>query len=690
MSEVRKLKEATFEVVREGLHPRTFDVVILAAGASMNTMDGRPIYYPEELLSSPETAALFEGATVNAHRFGNDFDHVQEEDKSLFAMNTVGVLEGVHFGEGALRGRLVLHEGADFMAGLLKLSVERDEPLVGLSIDATGNIQFTAREGVGDVAEVTAFGPSPTVDVVSRPAAGGEIVRIAASMSGGENKVESHRLASEENDMSEQNPTPPEANNEPKAVDLEALKASVMADLRAEAEEKRKAREKAKAEVRAKIAESQKLLETKLKESNLSEKAQAVVRKQYADSTFEEADLDETIAGMREVLTESDRTGNVSVPDISVGTETRDRIDAAYQHLFCKNGYKGLREEATKELRESGADPIRSFLGFHRDAFGVDLQKASSDSNYRRKSLKESLTTASWAEIFGDNLHKAMIRFSEDPMFQSWRDIATVESLSSYETQYRIRDYGFGNLSTVSEGENYPALTSPGDDQETYSATKKGGTEDITEEMILADQLGRIAAIPGKLGTAAARTLYEAVWDNLTISGQPTLADSNALFYARTSPNGNLGTTALSAAQFIATWKLMLKYTDTSTSKRLGITPAYLAVPVDLANTAYEMFKDYAKDWATTSRSFEIENRPQIITVRHWTNTKDHVYIAAPSQITGVIVGFVQGNEQPQLFVQDMKDVGSVFDADKITYKIKYPFGVGIGSYQAFYAQDVA
>jgi len=93
---------------------------------------------------------------------------------------------------------------------------------------------------------------------------------------------------------------------------------------------------------------------------------------------------------------------------------------------------------------------------------------------------------------------------------------------------------------------------------------------------------------------------------------------------------------------------------------------------------------------SSTDRSFEARNPVKVIVVRHWTNAKDHVYIADKAEIEGLIVAFVNGNEQPILQVQDMKNVGSHFDRDAITYKIKFPFGVGIGAYQAFYAHDVA
>ena len=686
------------------LDARRFDVVILASGTSLNRMaetaggEPRPIYYSEELLSSPETVALFEGAAVNAHGFGDSFDHIGEGDKSLFSMNTVGVLEGVHYGEGALRGRLVLHEGADFMAGLLKLSTERDDPLVGLSIDATGEIKFTAREGVGDVAEVATFGPSPTVDVVSRPAAGGEIVRIAASFKGGG--------TIQEGTMPIEDPAPPAAQMT--EAEVNALVAKQLAEAVKEAEDKAKAKQilvdEAKAELTKKLNESADLLTKTLADSNLPDKAQDIIRLQFADRTFEASELKEALAAVRKFVSDVDKSGSVNLPAVEVGMEDQERATIALTEAFTRNGWKtqpnpvtgetvkGMSLAAKNDLRESGADPVRSLLGFARDTFGLNLADRAVGGERRRK-LTESLTTSSWDKVFEDALHKAMIAYSENPKFDSWRAVCTVESVPNYEAMKRIRDYGYPNLDIVTEGANYQAITSPGDDSEEFTMVKYGNTEDFTEEMVLADQLGRIAAIPQKLGMAAARTRYETIWDYITISGQPTLADGNTLFYARSSPNGNLGTTALSSAQFVATRLLMQKYADISTSKRLGVTPAYLAVPIDLFSTAFEMFRSITENHPgseTASRAFDYSVAPTIIPVEHWTNAKDHVYIAEPSEITGLIAGFLQGNEQPQLYTQDDANNGSVFARDAVTYKIKLPLAVGIGAYQAFFGADVA
>ncbi len=658
---------------------RSFDVVILAAGKSKNAIGGKPILYLPETLKA--AVPLFEGAAVNAHRFGQEFDHVADDavDKSVFALNTVGVLEGVHYGEDALRGRLVLHEGADFIAGLLKLSIERDKPLVGLSIDARGEIEFRVHEGE-EVAAVTSLNESPTVDIVSRPAAGGEIVRLAASMQ-------------KEKPMPKPEDTKPQGGEDkPEAAEAKPVKEAVAdkaaTDLRDFKENLAKERE----DFRKELDEMQKahkcglLLERRLAESNLPDEARELVREKFDGQVFEEDALDERIGMVRKLTASADKTGEVDTP-IKIGKERRDRCDIALQHMWCQNTH--LAESVEKELREEGLDPIVSLHKFTRENFGVDLTDGLGSMDTRRR-LKESLTTSSWAEVFGDNANKALLRQYPHPDYTDWRKIVRVVPLKDFQTQHMIRMGGYGNLPTVVEGANYTALTSPGDEEQTYSAVKKGGTDDLTREMILADDVGAIARLIPGLNVSASRTLYEYVFDLITIAGQPTMGyDSTTLFHA---DHSNLGTTALATAEVGVVWKAMQKYAELTSSKRLGVRPKFLCVPVDLAETAFGIVKplsEYAPG-ETTNQAWVRTMMLEVIVVMHWTNTKDHFYVADPTLYEGFVMGFVGGNQAPQLFVQDLANVGAGFDSDSQIFKIRHEYGGTPVDHRAFYAEDVA
>jgi hypothetical protein len=53
-------------------------------------------------------------------------------------------------------------------------------------------------------------------------------------------------------------------------------------------------------------------------------------------------------------------------------------------------------------------------------------------------------------------------------------------------------------------------------------------------------------------------------------------------------------------------------------------------------------------------------------------------------------VGFYNGQEEPELWVQDLPNVGSVFNSDKVTYKIRHIWGICVLDYRGFYRETVA
>jgi hypothetical protein len=48
-------------------------------------------------------------------------------------------------------------------------------------------------------------------------------------------------------------------------------------------------------------------------------------------------------------------------------------------------------------------------------------------------------------------------------------------------------------------------------------------------------------------------------------------------------------------------------------------------------------------------------------------------------------LGFYQGRQDPELFVQNDPTVGSVFTADKLTWKIRHIYGGTVVDYRALY-----
>jgi hypothetical protein len=262
--------------------------------------------------------------------------------------------------------------------------------------------------------------------------------------------------------------------------------------------------------------------------------------------------------------------------------------------------------------------------------------------------------------------------------------------LSDFRTQRIARFGGYGTLPTVNQGAPYQALTSPADEEATYAVTKKGGTEDLTIEAIANDDLRALVDIPRRLGRAAAQTLYRFVFDMLDDNG--TIYDSVALFHASHS---NTATNSLSGANLSAARKAMRKQTAYGdTSEVLSFVPKYLLVCSDLEELAYQLATSAvaltaAAPVGAATNTPNIHQGIQPVVIDYWTSTTQWFTVADPAAVPTIEVGFLGGQEDPALFVQSDPANGSMFSADKVTWKIRHIYGGAVLDYRGFYRGNV-
>ncbi len=75
----------------------------------------------------------------------------------------------------------------------------------------------------------------------------------------------------------------------------------------------------------------------------------------------------------------------------------------------------------------------------------------------------------------------------------------------------------------------------------------------------------------------------------------------------------------------------------------------------------------------------EVVVAPQISSPTYW------IAVADPRVIDTVEVGFVGGQMNPQLFIQDQPLFGNNFTNDVITYKVRHEYGGAVVDYRGFY-----
>lgn len=303
--------------------------------------------------------------------------------------------------------------------------------------------------------------------------------------------------------------------------------------------------------------------------------------------------------------------------------------------------------------------------------------------NCNQTRLAEALDSSTWSSALGDAVHRRMVAEYQRPggRYSEWRKLASVaRNITDFRTQRRVRWGGYGDLPAVNEGAAYQAMTSPADEEVAYDLTKRGGTETITLEMVKNDDIQAIRKIPERLAQTAHRTLSRFVLNFL--KDNPVIYDSVTLFHAT---HGNLASAALSAASLEAGRAAMRKQTEPGSSDRLGLEPKYLWVSIDGEEAAVNLFRRGANQ----DRTFTQQQPLEVVPVWCWTDADDWCLSADPASCPTIEIGFLDGQEEPDLFAQDLPNVGSLFANDQMTFKIRHVYGGAAIDYRGLYKSVV-
>lgn len=654
-----------------------WEATLIQAGVSLNS-----VFYSDAVLR--EAAPLFDGARICIKP---DDQHIKGGSPNL--NNVVGWATEARFveGAGADSGRIVaflnLPGLAENTRNLLVAAVgSGKQNIAGLSIDAVGRGAMRLVEGK-KVRAASSIDRVMSVDLIVEPGAGGRLIRLVeAAPEPDQNPALSQ--GDREMKLREKMLRFVEAKN-PKAyaaIDPETISDDDLEQAYREAvalanppAPNTLAADVAAAEERIRMVEARSNARAAIEASNLPLPAKDRLQRDFAArERFVEADVTAAIEGERQYLARFVESGRVRLGDFpEVQVEDRSvRIagmldaffDPAHQEHRNVQSFRECYVEMTGDRRVTGRVQDCDMVKL-RESIGMNFREATMDST-------------TFAQALGDAITRRMLADYRTPsQYDVWREITNVVPLSDFRTQHRARFGGFGDLPVVAEGADYADGAIPDDEEATYKAAKIGRLSTITMEAIRNDDVGMLRQIPTKLSRAAKRTLAKFVLDFVRANG--TIYDALALFHAT---HGNLGTAALSSAAWSAARQAMMKQTEQGSNERLGIPPSKLLVPSDLEEAAFELFKNRN---TSNDQSFIQTQAPKIIPVWYWTDANDWAAAADPMDIPSIEIGFLDGREEPELFVQDNPTVGSLFASDKITYKIRHIYGGAVTDFRGLY-----
>lgn len=575
---------------------------------------------------------IFEGSKVFVL---DEAQHQEKESKyGKSVKQLVGWFSNVSSVSDGLKGNFNILKssyGRDLRDQLFSAWQKGKKDLLGLSTDLRCSGEWKEIEGEKRIVVTTIH--SATTDVVYDPASGGEFLKLVACVHKQEDNVTKEELDALAKKQEE----------EKKAFEL-SMK-SAMTDLDT-----------------LKKETCTTLLSTMLSQSGLPEVVSNKLKTQFEGKIFTGEEVKNAIKAEKSILDILLKDTVSNVGDVRITVDVFDKYKKELDDVLSGKG----NSIKSAYIHLTGDEGVTGQINFLR--------------------LPSSMTTASLTSIFRDAMHKRMLEeYGASPYDLSWEKIADVVPIADFRTNYRSRWGGYGNLPIVAEKGAYTSLSSPSDEESSYSVSKRGGTEDLTLEMIKNDDVGELRKIPRKLGTAAKRTLYEFVWDFIVTN--PSIYDGIALFHASHS---NLSTVAFSKAELAARRLAMMKQTEISSGKRLGLFPKYIISSIDMELTIVEAIVQEGVGFEATAPDFVRRQRYEFIPVIHLTDTNNWFTACAKELATGLEIGFLDNKREPELFVQTEPTVGSMFANDVITYKLRHIYGGGITDYRTFQSNIVA
>jgi hypothetical protein len=747
-----------------------WNVRIIASGWSLNG-----VYYSPEVLKT--AAPLFEDVKVFAFQFNDKaFNHLPDDivdfHKEGFSRNLSGFLTDVRFDE-AEKGLVAkLHVTDDFFKMTFKNSFNHGKKdLLGFSIDARGRLMMGHAEGrQGKIAEE--IKKVNSLDIVTNPAAGGELLRMVASYHGGKTMKDLIKMIREN----------PQILGIKESADIKdktdaQLTEMLMSKLTESTGKTHDSKGTLTPEDLTKISE---MLKAKDDSEKIMKMLESMLAKQDEDEdnddnndsndddnsddnndddNNDDADNDdnsdnddeqkddtakealkkanEAIETMKKtqsdmILKEAlnaenalpqfskDRITEMFKGKIVTSDEVQKQIKSEKEYLgkFVESNSNGFNVDMSEMRITTGLEPkdrrqiaMDKMMGVEptdeeKDAWSKvpafhGLKEAyiefTGDKNVQGNSgitsMKEAVSS-DFPEALGTSMERRLLKeYARLDVNAAWKKFATIESVDNFKTQDRIQIGGLSDIPVVAEGGTYTEFTSPNEVKASYAATKKGKILVVTWEMIKNDDLRMVTRLVSEMGKAASRTLAKFVFDLIlnyasgSINGG-TIYDSKALYH---NDHNNTTTNALDYDSLNAAITAIANQLQPDSNEPLNINAKYLMVPYELRSLATILLGS-EKIPGTSEGTIESINpnfqalEPLIIPKGFLRADENNWYVLADSaDLEYLNIGFLDGKQNPEIFLQDQPTVATVFTNDQIKYKVRHVYSGVQTDFRGYY-----
>lgn len=645
---------------------RDVRVTIIRGGASSNGY-----YYREDVLQA--IAGLLENAQAYV-------DHTSGPTRSVrdvvgFYRDAAFVSADMETPGGRVEATLHVLASADWLWSMICEACALNNPgLIGLSIDIYGTWQPMPSQHAKNeqpLKEVTSVLALNSCDVVTRPSAGGAFQRILHHSP--QRACFPQGVFPMQDQIHDLSPT----ESAPMQTNQEHVQEQLV--------DQQEAQETRKLLAELRLERAQLALERRLLECALPEQIKTRVRKRYQGRIFEMSDLESDLQAQRELLADLADAGLIrghgyEKPMISTQITEAEKVQAAFDRMFDLEidsrlgnirGFTSIREAYARVTGDASVTSLsnQTNLGLIHVAEAAPIVRIS----------EADTTTATFSFLLGTSMNKRLFKdYQAWPA--EWMKFCTITPIRDFKQQTRVRLGAFGSLPTVAEDTVYTSVSLT-DTAATYVPSKRGNLVTVSRETIVNDDLYAIKQIPTKLAVAAAYTLAEFVYGFL--SNNPTIYDTNALFTAG-APHNNLGSSALSTAAMQTGVTAMREQTNMA-GKRIGLRPRYLIVPPELEWTAMVVTKSAGVPGSNNNDINPMLGYVTPIVAPQLASSTQWFFAADPAVVDTIEIGFVGGQVNPALFVQDLPLYGANFTQDVISFKVRQEYGGAVVDFRGLY-----
>ncbi|EOG8328370.1 MAG: Clp protease ClpP [Klebsiella sp.] len=356
-------------------------------------------------------------------------------------------------------------------------------------------------------------------------------------------------------------------------------------------------------------------------------------------------------------------------------------------HIYAGNGnitgdaiLQGLYARLGHERAESGNPYTMMSLFEMAQASLVDRGISVVGFGNRSQIVNLAFTHSSsdFSHILAGGAEKSVLTGWQNSgeTFQQWTKSG---SLSNFHEAKRVGLNGFSELGKVPEGAEYKYVTTS-DSGVPIALATYGNIFSITRQAIINDDLNQLTTIPQAMGRAAARTVGNLVYLNLTTNSKFT--DGKALFHA---DHKNLIAKGMDTDGLNEARKAMRLQQDAN-GDPINVIPAYILVPAALEGLANRAVLS-SSSLFPVDQGGTLNQNPGIINVvkdmaqvvveprLDKANNKEW-YVTAAKGTDTIEVAYLDGMDVPYLEQQEG------FTVDGIAWKVRIDAGVAALDYR--------